>query len=79
MRALAIMYSVAFAFDSDAGPSRVCLDYIIEQRGFWWHRIAEIGRQRRQPIPAPSYGRDSLADTGPTPLPIKGQGAASRA
>ena len=70
----AVMYAVVFAallaFNYEAGSSRFSVDYFIEQRVSWWHRIAEIGRQRRQPSPAPTSHRDSLSDEDPTPPAI---------
>jgi nitrite reductase (NO-forming) len=43
----AVIYAVVFmgllALNYEAGPSRFSVDYLIEQRVSWWHRIAEIG------------------------------------
>jgi len=41
------MYTVVFlgllALSYEGGPSRFSVDYLIEQRVSWWHRIAEVG------------------------------------
>jgi uncharacterized membrane protein YphA (DoxX/SURF4 family) len=43
----AVMYAVVFAgllaLNYEGGPSRFRVDYLIEQRVSWWHRIAEVG------------------------------------
>jgi uncharacterized membrane protein YphA (DoxX/SURF4 family) len=61
----AVMYAVVFAallaFNYEAGPSRFSVDYFIEQRASWWHLIAELGKQRRQPRPASGFPDDSRA------------------
>jgi nitrite reductase (NO-forming) len=42
-----IMYSVAalslLVLSLQCGPSRYSVDYLIEQRVSWWHRVAEFG------------------------------------
>jgi uncharacterized membrane protein YphA (DoxX/SURF4 family) len=42
----AVMYAVVFAgllaLNYEGGPSRFSVDYLIEQRVSWWHRIAEV-------------------------------------
>jgi nitrite reductase (NO-forming) len=53
----AVMYVVValglLALNYEAGPSRFSVDYLIEQRVPWWHRIAEVeGRRHAQPAPA---------------------------
>jgi nitrite reductase (NO-forming) len=54
----AVMYAVValglLALNYEAGPSRFSVDYYIEQRVSWWHRIAEVEGRRRQPAPAAS-------------------------
>jgi uncharacterized membrane protein YphA (DoxX/SURF4 family) len=46
----AVMYAVVFmgllALNHEGGPSRFSVDYLIEQRVSWWHRIAEVGGRR---------------------------------
>jgi uncharacterized membrane protein YphA (DoxX/SURF4 family) len=43
----AVMYTVValalLAFNYEAGPSRYSVDYYLEQRIPWWHRVAEVG------------------------------------
>lgn len=60
----AVMYAVVFmgllALNYEAGPSRFSVDYFIEQRVSWWHRVAEIGKKRREPRPASASPGDSL-------------------
>ncbi len=45
------MYAVVFmgllALNHESGPSRFSVDYLIEQRVSWWHRIAEAGNERQ--------------------------------
>lgn len=45
----AVMYAVVFlgllALNYEGGPSRFSVDYLIEQRVSWWHRIAEVGHR----------------------------------
>jgi nitrite reductase (NO-forming) len=53
----AVMYAVVFlgllALNSEAGAaSRFSVDYLIEKRVSWWHRIAEVGHGREQPVTA---------------------------
>ncbi|MHB8491114.1 MAG: TQO small subunit DoxD [Solirubrobacteraceae bacterium] len=35
-----------------AGTSRYSVDYLIEKRVAWWHRIAEFGARNHHPVPA---------------------------
>ncbi|MDA8068069.1 MAG: DoxX family protein [Actinomycetota bacterium] len=47
----AVMYAVValglLALNYEAGPSRFSVDYFLEQRIPWWHRVAEVeGRPR---------------------------------
>ncbi len=55
------MYAVVFlgllALTYEGGPSHFSVDYLIEQRVSWWHRIAEFGHRghsgellRRPPV-----------------------------
>jgi nitrite reductase (NO-forming) len=48
----AVMYAVVaiglLALNYEAGPSRFSLDYLIETRGSWWHRVAEVERRRKR-------------------------------
>jgi uncharacterized membrane protein YphA (DoxX/SURF4 family) len=45
----AVMYTVVFlgllALNYEGGPSRFSVDYLIERRVSWWHRIAEVGHK----------------------------------
>lgn len=45
----AVMYAFVFlgllTLNYEGGPSRFSVDYLIEQRISWWHRIAEIGHK----------------------------------
>ena len=55
----AIIYAAVFAallaLNYEAGPSRFSVDYLIEQRVPWWHRIAEVeGRRGKRARLAPS-------------------------
>jgi uncharacterized membrane protein YphA (DoxX/SURF4 family) len=47
----AVIYAVVFAgllaLNYEAGPSRFSVDYLIEQRVSWWHRIAEVEHRRQ--------------------------------
>jgi uncharacterized membrane protein YphA (DoxX/SURF4 family) len=49
----AVMYAVVFigllTLNHEGGPSRFSVDYLIEQRVSWWHRIAEAGNERQPP------------------------------
>jgi nitrite reductase (NO-forming) len=54
----AVMYAVValglLALNYEAGPSRFSVDYLLEQRISWWHRIAEVnGRRHKQPETGP--------------------------
>jgi hypothetical protein len=66
----AVMYAVVFmgllALNYEAGPSRFSVDYFIEQRVSWWHRVAEIGKKRWQPRPASASLGDSPPGNDPT-------------
>jgi uncharacterized membrane protein YphA (DoxX/SURF4 family) len=46
----AVMYAVVFmgllALNYEGGPSRFSVDYLLEQRVSWWHRIAEVEGRR---------------------------------
>ena len=48
----AIIYAVVFAalllFSYYQGPSRHNVDYYLEQRISWWHRIAEVEPRRHR-------------------------------
>jgi uncharacterized membrane protein YphA (DoxX/SURF4 family) len=52
----AVMYSVValglLALNYEAGPSRLSVDYLIEQRTPWWHRVAEVQGRRRERAPS---------------------------
>jgi nitrite reductase (NO-forming) len=55
----AVMYAVValglLALNYEAGPSRFSVDYYLEQRISWWHRIAELeGFRRKRNIAMPS-------------------------
>jgi hypothetical protein len=54
----AVMYAVValglLTLNYEGGPSRFSVDYLIEQRVSWWHRIAEVEGRRRQPAPVAS-------------------------
>jgi hypothetical protein len=45
----AVIYAVVFmwllALNYEGGPSRFSVDYLIEQRVSWWHRLAEVGHK----------------------------------
>jgi uncharacterized membrane protein YphA (DoxX/SURF4 family) len=65
----AVMYAVVFAallaIEYEAGVSRFSVDHLIEKRLSWWHRIAEIGKLRREPSPTPAVPPDAPpANTG---------------
>ena len=51
----AVMYAVValglLALNYEAGPSRFSVDYWIEQRVSWWHRIAEVQGPKRKRVP----------------------------
>jgi nitrite reductase (NO-forming) len=51
----AVVYAVVFlgllALNYEAGPSRFSVDYLIEQRVSWWHRVAEIGPRAKDATP----------------------------
>jgi uncharacterized membrane protein YphA (DoxX/SURF4 family) len=54
----AVMYAVVavglLALNYESGRARFSLDYLLEQRIPWWHRIAEVERRReRAPNAAP--------------------------
>lgn len=81
----AVMYAVVFAallaLDYEAGVSRFSVDYLIEKRISWWHRIAEIGKRRRQPspstaLPPDAHPADATAPSGghvnpPQPVAVR--------
>jgi nitrite reductase (NO-forming) len=50
-----IIYAVVFmgflALNYEAGPARLSVDYLIEQRVPWWHRTAEVERRRLERAP----------------------------
>lgn len=52
----AVMYAVValglLALNYEAGPSRFSVDYLIEQRIPWWHRVAEVEGSRRKRAPS---------------------------
>jgi nitrite reductase (NO-forming) len=54
----AVMYAVValglLALNYEAGPSRFSVDYLIEQRVSWWHRIAEVEGPKRKRVPVAS-------------------------
>ena len=62
----AVMYAVVFvallAFNYEAGVSRFSLDYMIERRIGWWHRVAEIGPRRNRAGPATPMSPTSRAE-----------------
>jgi len=72
----AVMYAVVFAallaFNYEAGPSRLSVDYLIEKRISWWHRIAEVGhapeRDQHGAIVAPSVQTPAASGTRPNQL-----------
>ncbi|MCL4449633.1 MAG: DoxX family protein [Actinobacteria bacterium] len=47
-----IIYVVVFlsllAFNYQLGPSRFCVDYILEKRISWWYKIAEVGKPTKK-------------------------------
>jgi uncharacterized membrane protein YphA (DoxX/SURF4 family) len=51
----AVMYAVValglLALNYEAGPSRFSVDYLVEQRIPWWHRVAEVEGRRRAVVP----------------------------
>lgn len=55
----AVMYAVValglLALNYESGPSRFSVDYYLEQRISWWHRVAEVEgfRGRRKTTKAP--------------------------
>ena len=53
----AVMYAVValglLALNYEAGPSRFSVDYLIERRIPWWHRVAEVEGRRRKRAPSP--------------------------
>jgi uncharacterized membrane protein YphA (DoxX/SURF4 family) len=64
----AVMYTLVFlallALNYEAGVSRFTVDYLIEKRVSWWHRVAEVGhwREREQPkATAPPVVRTPIA------------------
>ena len=54
----AVMYAVValglLALNYEAGPSRFSVDYLLEQRTPWWHKVAEVEGRRRKPVPVGS-------------------------
>lgn len=52
----AVMYAVValglLALNYEAGPSRFSVDYLLEQRIPWWHRVAEVEGPRRKRAPS---------------------------
>ena len=50
------MYTVValglLALNYEGGTSRLSVDYYLEQRIPWWHRIAEVDGRRRKQAPA---------------------------
>jgi len=52
----AVMYTVValglLALNYEGGTSRLSVDYYLEQRIPWWHRIAEVQGRRRKQAPA---------------------------
>jgi nitrite reductase (NO-forming) len=64
----AVMYAVVFlallALNYEAGASRFTVDYLIEKRVSWWHRVAEAGHRREREEPtrtAPPTAETSLS------------------
>jgi uncharacterized membrane protein YphA (DoxX/SURF4 family) len=51
----AVMYTVValglLALNYEAGRSRFSVDYLVEQRIPWWHRVAEVEGRRRKRTP----------------------------
>jgi nitrite reductase (NO-forming) len=71
----AVIYAVVFmgllALDYETGPSRFCLDSLIEQRVSWWHRIAEIGPRSRPEDASTTPVLPDTASVPPvTPVPV---------
>ncbi len=52
----AVMYAVValglLALNYEAGPARFSVDYLLEQRIGWWHRLAEVERHETKRAPA---------------------------
>lgn len=84
----AVMYAVVFlgllALNHEGGPSRFSIDYLIEQRISWWHRIAEAGNAR-QPAellhrgPVPLINPPTPDTTAPAPEPAIDEPLTTRA
>ena len=57
----AVMYVVVFmgllALNYEAGPSHFSVDHLIEQRGSWWYRVAEVGHRGKPEQPARPQSR----------------------
>ena len=67
----AVMYTVValglLALNYEAGPSRFSVDYLLEQRIPWWHRVAEVEGPRGDRAPRPPWqpcAARSAADAG---------------
>lgn len=68
----AVIYALVFGalllFSYYMGPARLSVDYYLEQRIPWWHRIAEVEPHRhRTPLVAPTPG-----PAGGIPAPAAG-------
>ncbi len=63
----AVIYAVVFAallgFAYYEGPSRYSVDYLLEKRISWWHRIAEVGNH-----PSRTDTTSAAPQTPPTPV-----------
>lgn len=65
----AVMYAVValglLALNYEAGVSRFSVDYLLEQRIGWWHRVAEVeGRHRRDRVPVSGEASDHRLPIG---------------
>lgn len=64
----AVMYAVValglLALNYEAGPSRFSVDYLLERRIPWWHRVAEVEGRRRKRAP----GAAAKAPAARTPV-----------
>jgi nitrite reductase (NO-forming) len=51
-----VIYALVFmgllVLNYELGPSRFSVDYLIEQRVSWWHRIADVGHKHHADKPA---------------------------
>ena len=67
----AIIYAVVFgallAFAYYQGPSRLSVDYYLEQRISWWHWVAEVGRRNH---PKATTASPRASEPSPAPLHV---------